>query len=220
MKKIIEKPLWTIDDPELPNEVKARVLEKHADINTDYNWWHYPDCYFPSFLGNPKITSFDFSYQHYVTYTCGVKLNLMLRLYYRANPKAPRVIHYNRKRDMLFFEANPHMPFDLSFEDTGLRNPTTKIKIYFPDFLPSSDGVTEPTTEELLGCLRYNNDDKAGIRLAEMAESLWRLFHWIDTQIDPLKELESDYDFLTSEEAIIETLATNGYFFDETGKIC
>lgn len=220
MKKIIEKTLWTIDDPELSSEVKARILEKHADINTDYDWWRYSECYFPSFLVNSKITSFDFGYRHYITYTCTVKLNLMLRLYYRANPKTPRVIHYNRKRDMLFFEANPSMPFDLSFEDTGLRNPTTKIKIWFPDFLSSSDSVTEPTTDEILECLHYNNGDKAGVRLDEMAETLWRLFHWIDTQIAPLKELEADYDYRTSEEAITETLACNEYFFDEKGNIC
>ena len=55
-----------------------------------------------------------------------------------------------------------------------------------------------------------------------MEKSIVHLYFWYYLQLKIrliYKSLNNDYDYLTSEEAIMETIEANGYEFNENGKI-
>lgn len=65
--KIITKQIetWKIDDADLPKEVKSNILQKHSDINTDYDWWE--NVYDDAKEIGLKLTGFDLGRSQEIT---------------------------------------------------------------------------------------------------------------------------------------------------------
>lgn len=225
MKKIIEKTCWTIDDPELPGSVKQRILEKHADFNVDHDWWEFPYCYFPPFVESPKIEAFDLWYRQYCQWVGEINTELAYQFWRKKHLGANPPIILNKTKNFFCPTYAPGLFFDIRPEKkSGWRERNTILELYFPDFGSSYDTIQTPTQSEILELMAENGErcNEWGLKRdwASIAAEITQFVAWVTAQVEPLPLLRDDYNYKTSEEAIIEGLRVNEYFFDEEGKIC
>jgi hypothetical protein len=144
-KKTIE--LYKID--ELPVEARVKTIEKHSDINVDYDWWDF--IYQDAERIGLKISQFDV---------------------------------YNRKIDA--------------------------------DFILEPEQVAKNIMNEYANSAPLHTAAKSFLDTNDVYE-LEDFEHEVKRQY--LKDLREQYEHSTSNEAVIETLKANEYYFDLEGEI-
>ena len=181
---------------ELPKETQEKAIEKLQDINTDYDWW-------------------DFVYED--AKECGKQFGVSIDKIYFSG--------FWSQGDGACFEGS------YSFEKDGLE----KIKSHAPkdeklhriagelQKIQSANGNTVTATVKHSGhyyhsrCTDidvFSNDEYATKEVQESVTELLRdLMNWIYSQ------LEKEYEYQTSDEAIKETIEANDYDFTDDGKI-
>ena len=181
---------------ELPKETQEKAIEKLQDINTDYDWWDavYEDAE-----------------------ECGKQFGVSIDKIYFSG--------FWSQGDGACFEGS------YSFEKDGLE----KIKSHAPkdeklhriagelQKIQSANGNTVTATVKHSGhyyhsrCTDidvFSTDEYATKEVQESVTELLRdLMNWIYSQ------LEKEYEYQTSDEAIKETIEANDYDFTDDGKI-
>lgn len=174
---------------ELSETAKQRAIESFYDTNVDYEWWDY--IYDDAKNVGIKITGFDLDRHK----SCEGKL------LWNAEAVAEKILEDHGKDcetyktakafllEMEKLEENARHDYD----EYLTKNPIEEERDYF-DF----DGFYE-----------YEFEDER--------DSLFEDFEK-DILGDYANILQNNYDYLTSEEAIIESIEANEYEFDEDGK--
>lgn len=224
--KIITKEIktWKIKDTDLPPKVKDKILQKHGDINVDYEWYD-GDCYFPEWLKG-KVKYFDLDRANY----CQWEIESV------DYPALAKWLNEKMKTDQIktgtYCLLVEGIEISLREETGAYRTSSTKPKLVgdYGD-LAHIASDKESIHKNLLDDLYYpseerDNDTEQDVedqaqweRALRCATLLENILFFIQTEIDPLKLLKADYDYLTGEIAIIETLEANDYDFDEYGDI-
>jgi hypothetical protein len=178
-------------------DVRGRILEKHWDINVDYEWWEFVDddakeigklmginidkVYFSGFSSQGDGACFEGNYRYEKESVKKVKAY------------APKDTDLHEIAERLQSLQKPHFyALSASVKHRGhyYHEMCTEIDVYKNDGYLPDDG----TEEELIDTLRD-------------------YMRWI------YRRLEKEYDYLTSEEAIIETFKANEYEFADDGSI-
>lgn len=228
MKKIIEKTAWTIDDPELPESVKRKILEKHSDINVDYAWWEPTEIYFPSWAKDSKLDEFNLDRSEVIKFLPQIDYRI-LRAYLVKDKITDQIIlsQQSKRNHWPFHFRVVGSPSFFEFKITSENNRrTTRLGICFSEFPSYSDSIIEPTEKEIKALIfegiSYSDDkaDKLGkSEVDRIALHISKVANYVEREIDPLSALRESYDYLTSEEGVLETLQANEYYFDEDGDI-
>jgi hypothetical protein len=189
---------------ELPEDIQDKVLENLYDINIDFDWW---DGDLDEWKGKLKESGFDngdinFSVFHSqgdgASFTADLKTILESRkdkypvLYkYWMNDEIDLYGDVTRtdSRNGHKFTAKTRLDYDLCIDE---------------DEYP--DGFDLDTLYDTLRAQADNLEDE----IEDLRQSLCE---------DIYSELSKEYDYLTSREAIIETIEANDYDFTEDGKI-
>jgi hypothetical protein len=188
--KTIKIKTYTFD--ELKDEVKEKVLEKYRDINVDYYGWH------DFIIDDWKMKLEDLGYED-------------VKIYYTG---------FYSQGDGACFEANVNIDKWIKKHKAGrkFRKLLSEVRAgyyayigikhnYSYYFSTSTDVVFEGESEL---------SEKAYKQLEEMVE-------WIKEEREQLgneiyRDLEKEYDYLLSDEAVIETIKANDYAFLENGE--
>jgi hypothetical protein len=187
---------------ELDERTQDKVLEKHYDINVDYQDWHEsvldyckeklekfgvykPEINYSGFWSQGDGASF--------TGTIDSEDILVLLTSLKVLKKFRYLVDNLRKGNIDLSVSIDRISSHYSHENT--------CRTYL-DWRVSSDHV---------------DYDLVASRARELEEYLeeWR----VDTCHEIYKDLETEYDYQTSREQIIETLEANEYEFDEDGDI-
>jgi hypothetical protein len=187
---------------ELDERTQDKVLEKHYDINVDYQDWHEgvldywkeklealgiykPEINYSGFWSQGDGASFTGSIDQWDILTLLSSLKVLKKFRYLVD----NIRKDNISLSVTFDRISSHY----SHENTCRTNIDWRVE---------SDLV---------------NYDLVATRARELEEYLedWRR----DTCHEIYKSLETEYDYQTSREQIIESLEANEYEFDEEGDI-
>lgn len=190
--RTITKELYTFD--ELSDTAKQKALESLSDINTDYEWWNYED-----YTNIGKI----FGIQIDKIYFSGFSSQgdgACFEGHYRYNKDAPKKIREYAPLDTRLHDIADTLQSIQKGQFYQLMSDTKHRGHYY------HENCTETSV--------YRNDNKDITREVEkqLIDTLKDFMKWI------YRSLEKDYDHLTSEEAIKETIQLNEYEFYETGE--
>ncbi|NMB83292.1 MAG: hypothetical protein GYA14_15900 [Ignavibacteria bacterium] len=206
--KTIEVKLYSFS--ELSEEAKERAVENLSTINVNYEWWDavYEDfenlcrelrievdlkkTYFNGFCCQGSGSSFNASFN-----LRDLLKSIEAKRHLSYAPKdAPELCLPDIDRRVLKLLYKNYIPVYCSIKDcNGGMSVSASVSIYF-DKLYSSN-----IDKEL---------DKIEDYCQEIADEL---NNWL------YRRLEQEYEYLTSEEAIIDTIEANEYYFTEDGKI-
>lgn len=160
---------------ELEGKAREKVLQKHASINVDHQWWEFT-------LDDAKrigLIISEFDTDHY----CNGKLEYSL----------------HETCDKIKAEHGQECD-TYKLADKYLAQWADLVKKY-------SDGVK---TDQVAEDKEYEFDQEADELEEDFRKALCEEYRII---------LRKEYEYLTSEEAIGETLVSNEYWFDEDGDI-
>jgi len=160
---------------ELEGKAREKALQKHSDINVNYEWWDY--TYDDAARIGLKISEFD--PDHY----CKGKLQISL-----CEVCDKIKTEYGEQCDTY------------KLADEYLTKWAELVKKY--SYGVNIDQVAEDK--------EYEFDQEADEMEEDFLKDLCEEYRII---------LRKEYEYLTSEEAIVETLESNGYYFDEDGNI-
>ena len=155
----------TFNYNELPDNIKEKVIEKHCDINVDFEWWDHLE-YELKEMGI-ELISFDIE-----RYKCELK-----------------------------FINGGHEIADHIINEHGKKCDTHKTSL---EYLKNRDEIVNTSKDE------YEMD----IALDELRDEFKS-----NLEQDYLVMLRNEYEYLTSEESITETLIANEYYFTLDGNI-
>lgn len=192
--KTIEKEVYSFEDLKTNEELKEKVLQKYYDINVDYDWY-------------------DFIYEDAKTIgdIMGIKIdNIYFSGFSSQGDGACFDGYYSYKKNSVK-ELIAYAPLDKEL----LRIATGLKDIQKKHFYNLSATIKHSGHYYNSGCTEINvQTDKTDYYDCYELEDLLRSFmDWIYTQLD------KNYEFYTSEEAILETLEVNEYEFDSKGNI-
>ena len=187
---------------ELPEDVKVKVLEKNREINVDYPQWHDPEIEYweekleGMGLENPKISYSGFYSQgDGASFTCkNVDIEKFL-----TSQKA-------KGRFKALLKA---------LEDGGIEVSASVIRLdnhYSHPYTVRAD-VDANEYEEV----SVNFASKVQLEANELENFLTETVRDLSKQI--YDNLEKDYEHLTSDEAVIETIKANEYTFRVSGEM-
>lgn len=195
MAQEITKTYYTI--LELSPDIREKVLEKHRDINIDYDWHEFLIDDFKE-----ELTSMGFN-----------------------NPKISFSGFWSQG-DGLSFECDS-LDLGKLFNHIDVPKPH-HIQTYQAIFTGSIDRINSRYSHERTCRLSLGYQDYYGHHIRP--QRLKRLNSIIDdlySRLDDLyvdmcskfyRALEKEYNYLTSEDLIIETLNANEFLFDDTGR--
>ena len=155
----------TFNYNELPDNIKEKVIEKHYDINVDFEWWDHLE-YELKEMGI-ELISFDIDH-----YKCELKF-------------------INGGHEIADYIINEHGEKCDTYKNASL-------------YLKNRDEIVDNSKDE------YEMD----IELDELRDEFKK-----DLEQDYLIMLRDNYEYLTSEEAIKETIIANEYNFTTDGNI-
>lgn len=213
--KTVRVKLYQFD--KLSDKAKDKAIEKLYDINVDYDWWDFTYDAFAEICATigvevdlKKTFHSGFSSQgDGAGFTADVDLDKLIagiesKAFAEDRPTMQKDYRFTPDncpvdKRVLKLIRNGFIDLSLSFEYAD-RYPRTKVEF-----------SANYTYNE---AVNYNNIDK----------QLETLEDWLrDTakELDHLlyRMLETEYDYLTSKEAIIETIQANEYWFTSDGKI-
>ena len=202
---------------ELSENARERVLEEYRWINVDYDWW---DFILDDFIGRmekeygavleKEYIEFDLSRGGYVKYrgdfeidvgACIDKVETLREIYKRIEEAA--IIDPEAAREIR--EAVDSM--EIKYEhDYG------SVSVEYDDAYDEEDGYYNP-----FGELAAILDDESCRSLPSQLED--ELDAMIEEEFKKLLyDLKDEFEYLISDDAVIETLDANGYLFTEDGE--
>jgi hypothetical protein len=198
MSKIIEETIYTIDElrEQFP-EVYKRVIEKHADINVDHAWY---DCIEYDYTEQlEKIGFYDLKIQFSGFYSQGDGASFSGKWYKNSVDLSKVDIEelYSDKIKQLYYTL---LDLTNSCAD-GFFNIYRSGHYYHENTMYIESEFIDEDNEQI----PYDE----GMILRECRNIAVELY----------RSLEEDYNYLTSEPAILETLQMNEYYFDLSGNI-
>lgn len=208
MKKVFVK-LYQFS--ELSDEAKETALDKLRDINVDHNWWDFVYDDFKTiaeFLGitvSLKKTYFSGFYHQGQGSSYTASLNV-IKLLQGLKKKAWK--EYAPKLDFDF----PELKIDSRVIDLIERG----IIDTWAEVTPSNKGtsitVSVDLNYSLNRCINYNRIDAELSRLEEWIEEVCKdLNHFL------FISLQNEYEYLTSDKAVTETIEAGEYSFTIEG---
>lgn len=207
------KILFSFD--ELPAKVRAKVLEKNRDVNVDYDWWDfvYEDFQqLAEYFGldvDLKNTFFSGFYHQGQgsAYTANIDVVKLVKCLQAESWKeyAPKEtfsfqVTPNMLRVCKLIEARK-ISFSMWVEPA---NRETSVHVENETDVSSDGKIMEPVQI-------FSAMDDLVVLVEDVCKSLNRWF---------FKSLQNDYDYRVSDEAIIETIKANEWYFDSDGDIC
>lgn len=188
---------------ELSEEAQETAIERYREGNLDYDWWDYDDAkqaaacmgieieeiYFSGFSSQGDGACFEGSYNYQKG---GVRA---IKEYAPLDTKLHQIA-----QDLQDIQKTCFYGLHASVKQSGhySHEYCTDINVYERRTL--RDG--------------YESDEEASLADHEAIEEALRDFmRWI------YKQLEAEYDYLNSDEAIKETIEANGYEFTADGKM-
>lgn len=207
--------LYSFD--ELSDKAKQKAIENLYDLNVDYEWWEntYDDFHsMAKYFGidvDLKKTWFTGFYQQGQgsAYTADVDVIKLV-----ACVKGHLWKEYAPKDTLSFYDVTPNIErvcklISKDFIDGSCyveaTNRETSIKVSFDYDIYNTN---ERWDQEPANVLNAINDLE--ILVSDVCKTLNDWF---------FKNLQTEYDYLTSEEAIIESIQANDYTFTEDGKL-
>lgn len=199
MSKVIEITVYTYD--ELSDEAKQVALEKYRDINVDHDWWNfvYEDVKTVATLMGLDIEKIYFSgfwskgdgacFEGSYEYKAGSVR--AVKEYAPLDEELHRIAE-----ELVTLQRKCFHQIRARFYHSGhyYHRYCTQFSIDFES----------PIT----GANYYNKETEAAV-----IETIRDLMHWT------YRQLESNYEALTTDEAVAETLKANDYDFTEDGEI-
>ena len=174
---------------ELSETAKQKVLEKFYDFNVNLDWWDY--VYDDAKNVGLKITSFDLDRNK----------NCEGELYWNADAVAQKITEEHGDTCETYKTA---MAFLLELEAMEERARTA-----YDDYKAATTIEDERDYSDFDGFYEY--------KFEEERDDLFEQFEK-DIFSDYANMLQNEYEYLTSEAAIIESIEANEYEFDENGK--
>ena len=176
---------------ELSKEAKQKALDKHRDINVDYNWWDFIVEDFSRSIKEDgieidvKTLSFDLYPKH-----------VDLKKAYVSWDGIEKVLSKELKSKLAVFILDGNrLSFDLHYNNGSVE----------ADF--SVDNEDELSDDERKG-LEELRDEIAGAVEEHVKDRLHKL----------LNDLENEYDDAQSDERVEETIEANDYEFKKEGE--
>jgi hypothetical protein len=174
---------------ELSETAKQKVLEKFYDLNVDYDWWDF--IYEDAKTVGIKITSFGLDRHK----DCDGEF------YDNAEEVAEKILKEHGESCETHKTAQSFMDDCENLRDTAKK----EWEKYLAEH-PNEDEREWEDYEEYFGD-KYESD------FDDLCEEFEK-----DIFSDYADILQDSYDYLTSEEAIVESIEANKYEFDENGK--
>lgn len=180
---------------ELSDAAKKKVIEELRDINIWDDWHEYTIEDFKEDLTEVGFENPEVCYSGFCSQGDGASFDARCNI-----EKLVKTIGDKRFKPLVkLYRAGL---FGLTIEKTSFANHYSHEKTRY---------ITE---EFAFNCDKHRKLMDLGCRFQSYVESLRR--DWCQ---DIYHKLEREYDYLTSEEAIKETIEANGYEFLESGKI-
>lgn len=210
---------------ELPVEIQENSVEKLFNINVDHGWWEFV---FEQFVEDAAANGVDvdikkiwfsgFGFQGQGACFTGRldagKARAWIEKYMPTDKEYHRILFY-------LFE-NGFLSAWTSGKDRGYFQ---NSDIEFDN--PHEEYVSWETPTDDSGRYQWSNSFPVGAqseaykraaRASDVFLTAWEEY-CSDKAHELFKALEEEYDYLTSPEAIRETIEANGYMFDENGNI-
>lgn len=195
------KTIETYEYKELPEKIQEKILEKLYDINTDYEWY---DCEIDH--QKEKLETLGFN-------NAEIAFNIS---YSQGDGASFTTNDIDIKKYIIETKQQEKYPLILaSFEDRAeYDQPTASI-----DRTEYHLYVHENTIEVSINDNDYQDEAPQGYQDEVLALEEEMQEHIIELSQEIHTDLTAEYEELTSDEAIIDTIEANGYTFDEKGEI-
>jgi hypothetical protein len=181
---------------ELSEEAQGKAMEKLCDVNVDYPWW---DCvYEDAKTIGVKIEEFDLDISHYPY--CHGQFNL------NEWDVAENILKEHGKDCETYKDAYEFL-WDMALAEDGYYEWRQK------SFHEEDDDFDPDSPYETDYCRQDDDFDPNEECLELLANFRQMIFE------DYRSLLQTEYDYLTSVEAIRETIDVNEYEFTEDGRI-
>lgn len=202
--------LYQID--ELPTEARAKTIAKHSDINVDYDWW-------------------DFTYDDFYTMASYFGLNVDLKKTYftlsqsqgngsafTAYIDALKLIDCIKSQSWKEYAPEENFNFVITPNIERISKLIASKYIDYNAWVETANRETDIRLETEYG-FDNPNSNKSNIEtaieeLTDLIESVCKsLNKWF------FNSLRDESDYRQTNEAVIETLKANEYYFDLAGDI-
>lgn len=192
---------------ELDDDAKEKAIESMYDVNVNYDWWDFviddiQEQLTEMGIDKPKVRFSGFWSQGDGASFTGETIDLITLIEYLKLQNEFKLLYTALNADMLDYAAY------ISGNTRDVHEYSCRFEIdsfnYFNDDLwdESEDKYTE----------QYDLYEQEMKRLQEYLED-WRL----DYSQDIYHRLEKEYEYLTSKDAIVETILANEYEFNKDG---
>ena len=207
--RIIETKAYQFS--ELNEEAKQKAIENHYDINVDYDWWEFSSPYDEmesvgiEAQGNKFY--FDIDRGSYISFEGRIGLDSLIL--------AMDAIPAEKYKD---FASDMHPFLDYCKTEVDKIRPLLK-KLILAGTITVYAKIGHGNRSESIwsDCEYYGHDPKNIEEFTDYwmneLESILKMYAEIH-----LSRLSGSYEYLTSEEAIIESIEANEYEFTEDGK--
>jgi len=199
MKKIIEVELRTIDtikDESL--ELYKKIIEKNYDINVDGDWYDSDYDDIKTMLG---FCGFKTPEIHFSGFSCQGDGANFTGNFYRRDINFNALAAYAPKEEFFLLFATLLADLTKPFEDA-------RFTLY-----KSSFRYEHENTVDIKDFVSDNDILYSTIPESEILDACRKIMKVI------YQKLEKQYEYLTSEDAIYETLDDNEYYFNDMGEI-
>lgn len=189
MPRIKEITVYTFQ--ELEGTARANALEKLYDINVDYDWWDYV---FDNFKSENQFEVGEIYFSGFASQSDGA------------------VFEYDGVKSSLIEEfaatltKREKIIFDRCYTHTSGKQAGRYYNCEHSISLEFEDWYDYPNCAKIVEGIENDWEEFVKDRHSDLCNDLYRT-------------LEKEYDYLTSEEAIIETIEANEYEFDEYGNL-
>lgn len=190
--RVVVKKYTVYKFDELPKETQQKVLDKHRDINTDYDWWDY---------------IYD-SIEHDFREKYGIEVDQKKisfsaergREWYLSIGEMS-VSDWKKFMKAVKKEANLNGKELKNIDDEG-------VIVSFPEQRENFNDVSLYPTE------------RATLTVNEQWALQKKLADWLEEKEEKfLKDLEEGYDYNISDESVADTLRANDYEFTKDGEM-
>jgi hypothetical protein len=200
---------------ELSAKAKAKAIDQFRDVNTDYEWWESTYEFFGEFcdiLGvdvDQKMIFFNGFY----TQGSGATFD--------ANINVPKLIEAIKNK--AWQTEYPTVSEKYNFTPALISIDKRVLKLIEADTIdvdarikhndrPYSSNLSYDTNYYFNKCNSYDNIDR---ELSKLEDWLEEIVEELDSLL--FKVLENEYEYRTSDEAVIESIEANEYEFLESG---
>lgn len=212
---------------ELPENIQEKAIDNLRDINTDHQWWEYSFDYFKELLASAGFENADISFSGFwsqgdgASFTADCDAQKILNSMFLENEGqiawlikkglTDKAMEELKRWNLWFTMAENHGSIQFSiyrhlsrYSHENTVSPEVTIDGDYQDIGEWKNGAWNSVFMS-----KVNWD-----MLQSMFEEYVR--NWCQKIY---KDLEEEYDYLTSTEVIREMIDANGYMFDENGNI-